>query len=72
MRQNGSQVSSTESCQTCGDAFGDEYYDARTAMGPWACMCRRCFTRGPGLNRLGTGLGQRFTRQGGAWVKAEG
>lgn len=45
-----------------------EFVDGRTKMGPWANMCVRCHDRhGVGL---GTGKGQRYTRQAdGKWLK---
>lgn len=48
-----------------------EFVDGKTTMGPWANMCPRCAKRyGAGL---GTGLGQRFTRQAdGRWLKTAG
>lgn len=44
------------------------FVDGRTRMGPWANMCQTCHDRhGTGL---GTGNGQRYTRQDdGRWLK---
>lgn len=48
-----------------------EFVDGRTQMGPWANMCMTCHRRhGVGL---GTGKGQRYTRQAdGRWLKTGG
>lgn len=48
-----------------------EFVDGRLRVGPWANMCMTCHkTHGVGL---GTGLGQRFTRQAdGRWLKTGG
>jgi hypothetical protein len=48
-----------------------EFVDGRTQMGPWANMCITCHRRhGVGL---GTGKGQRYTRQAdGRWLKTGG
>lgn len=53
------------SCDTCNrdfsEAVGTLMFDAKTRMGPWACMCDECFMKyGYGL---GTGRGQRYVRQ---------
>lgn len=54
---------SVPACDTCDTPIVDKFYDAKTEMGPWANMCPSCFTLGPGLGRLGTGLGQEYTKQ---------
>lgn len=59
-------------CETCGDLIKDTFYDAKTALGPCACMCPTCFTLGPGIGKLGTGFGQKYERQGSKWVKTAG
>jgi hypothetical protein len=51
------------SCDTCGTAIENVFYDAGTVYGPWACMCTSCFTLGPGLGKLGQGLGQKYELQ---------
>jgi len=59
-------------CETCEAPIKSVFYDAKTTMGPWACMCPSCFTFGPGINKLGLGLGQKYTkRSNGKWVKQE-
>jgi hypothetical protein len=36
-------------------------------------MCKNCFTLGPGLNKLGLGLGQEYTEnKAGNWIKTGG
>lgn len=54
-----------EKCDTCDEPIGDVFYDAKTEMGPWACMCLSCHTLGPGLGKLGTGLGQEYKKSAG-------
>lgn len=62
-----------ETCDTCLTLIDDEFIDGKTGMGPWACMCPTCFTLGPGLGRLGTGLGQKYKKQAdGKWLKVGG
>ena len=59
-------------CETCDGPIKDKFYDAKTNMGPWACMCPTCFTLGPGYSKLGTGLGQEYTFDGKHWIKTGG
>ena len=59
-------------CETCDGPIKTVFYDAATAMGPWACMCKSCFEFGPGLGKLGQGLGQEYTQHGDDWVKTGG
>jgi hypothetical protein len=62
-----------ETCDTCGTPIIDIFYDAKTKFGPWGCMCPTCQTLGPGLNKLGTGLGQEYKKQAdGRWLKTAG
>jgi hypothetical protein len=49
-------------CETCGTFILNQFYDAKTQQGSWACMCPLCFKAGPGIGKLGTGLGQEYTR----------
>lgn len=58
-----------KSCEICGKPIEKVFYDARTRHGPWACMCKTCFTLGPGVGKLGTGLGQEYTEEEGTWYK---
>jgi hypothetical protein len=60
-------------CETCDGPIDKVFYDAKTKEGPWACMCKTCFTLGPGLNKLGTGFGQEYTENKfGHWIKTGG
>ena len=59
-------------CETCNDPIKDKFYDAKTNMGPWACMCLTCFTLGPGYGKLGIGMGQEYTFDGKHWIKTGG
>lgn len=60
-------------CETCDGPIHKVFYDAKTTMGPWACMCKTCFTLGPGVGKLGTGLGQEYTEhKDGKWYKTGG
>ena len=60
-------------CDTCDSPIHDIFYDAKTKMGPWACMCPICQTLGPGLNQLGLGKGQEYTKnKSGHWIKTNG
>ena len=69
---------SDPTCDICGKKMsaGESAYDAKTRRGPWANMDQKCFDL-YGLGRLGTGLGQRYTKQlegphAGRWMKVEG
>jgi hypothetical protein len=57
-------------CEVCEWPITNKFYDAATnsLRGPWACMCQTCFTRGPGLNKLGLGIGQRYELKAGQWI----
>lgn len=61
-------------CDTCGQPIVKVFYDARTKRGPWACMCEKCQKEGPGVNQVGTGIGQEYTEDeaSGYWVKTAG
>lgn len=70
-------VGQLTNCDWCSAPFsvakaGDKMYDAKSLMGPWGNFCARCFptvTQG----KLGTGLGQEYTRQAdGKWLKTGG
>lgn len=62
-----------DNCEICEAEIDALFYDAATVMGPWACMCHSCFALGPGLNKLGTGLGQKYQKQPtGKWLKTGG
>ncbi len=50
-------------CDTCSTPITNKFYDAKTEMGPWACMCPSCQNLGPGLGKLGTGFGQEYTKR---------
>ena len=59
-------------CETCYGPIKDKFYDAKTNIGPWACMCPTCFTLGPGYGKLGMGMGQEYTFDGKHWIKTGG
>ena len=60
-------------CETCSNDIKSIFYDAKTRMGPWACMCSMCFYIGPGIGQLGTGFGQKYELQeDGKWLKTGG
>lgn len=62
-----------EKCDTCDTPIVSKFYDAKTEMGPWACMCPSCQNLGPGLGQLGLGKGQEYTKQpDGKWLKTAG
>lgn len=71
----GGKFSSTDlplRCDVCNSETPLEYFDAATRMGPWANMCRVCFSNyGIGL---GTGRGQHYIRDatGDKFHKARG
>jgi len=59
-------------CDVCNSETPLEYFDAATRGGPWANMCRVCFSNyGIGL---GTGRGQHYVRDaaGDKFHKARG
>ena len=51
------KVASIPKCDLCKEA--DAIVDGRTAFGPWAYMCKRCWLV-RGVGRLGTGYGQKL------------
>lgn len=60
-------------CDTCKTPITNVFYDAKTDMGPWACMCPSCQTLGPGLGQVGLGKGQKYEKQpDGRFLKTEG
>jgi len=38
---------------------GNVIFDSMTKLGPWAWMCSKCYSIN-GVNRLGTGFGQKY------------
>jgi hypothetical protein len=63
-----------DNCDTCKGAITDEFVDAVHVSGSWAIMCPQCHSN-PRISRgkLGTGFGQRYTRQpDGQFLKVEG
>lgn len=60
-------------CDACSMELTDKFYDAKTKFGPWGNLCPACHTNGPGLGKVGTGLGQGYTKQDdGRWLKTAG
>lgn len=59
-------------CDTCDTPITTKFYDAKTFVGIWACMCPSCFNLGPGLGKLGTGFGQEYSKKNGQFVKTGG
>lgn len=59
-----------EKCDVCRTPITTTFYDAKTSMGPWGCLCPSCFADiGIGL---GTGCGQQYSKQGDEFVKIRG
>ncbi len=54
-----------------GDKIVNEFYDAKTCMGPWAIMTPKSWKR-YGFTQLGPGLGQHYRKIHEAWLKVEG
>jgi hypothetical protein len=59
-------------CDTCDTPITKKFYDAKTSGGPWGNMCPSCFNFGPGIGKLGTGLGQEYTKQADGRFKKTG
>lgn len=65
-------------CETCGTPITNEFIDGKVVINDQnqcvcAIHCNTCFTLGPGIGRLGTGLGQRYRKQpNGKWKKVGG
>lgn len=61
-------------CDTCDTPITNEFFDMKTKHGPWACMCPTCANLGPGIGRLGQGLGQHYKQDqpGGRFYKIAG
>jgi hypothetical protein len=58
-------------CDLCGMHVEGKFYDARSRLGPWACMCVTCNTV-YGVGKLGPGYGQEYTqRADGEFVKTD-
>ena len=51
-------------CDICHKLFGDKMYDAPTRMGPWGCLCEKCYRR-----HAYPGMGQAYKRVGDEWIK---
>ena len=57
-------------CDICHKKGLRQFYDAKTKMGPWGILCKKCFkTHGVGL---GMGLGQYYVKEGKNFVKKDG
>lgn len=62
-----------ERCDVCKTPISVVFFDAKTEMGPWANLCVSCHTLGPGLGKVGPGLGQEYRKQpDGRWIKCAG
>jgi hypothetical protein len=60
-------------CDLCQRPLNGVFYDAKTAGGPWGCICPTCHTGPRGIGRVGPGLGQRYELQeDGRYLKTEG
>jgi hypothetical protein len=60
-------------CQPCLTRIRGTFYDAATRRGTWMIMCERCHVIGPGINRVGVGVAQRYEQQSdGRWLKTAG
>ena len=58
-------------CDICGTELSTEFFDFRVpSCGRWANGCPACFERQGG--RLGTGLGQKYIKQDGKFIKVGG
>lgn len=49
-------------CDTCDTPITTEFYDMKTTMGPWGCLCPSCAIFGPGIGKVGTGFGQQYRK----------
>lgn len=51
-------IPTPEKCDLCNSPFkkvkGEQFVDGATRMGPWGCLCMRCFR----LHGIGLGLGK--------------
>jgi hypothetical protein len=63
-----------EKCDICAAPIDIRFFEAKTQLrGMWANMCFSCHALGPGLGRLGNGLGQEYKKQkDGKWLKVGG
>ena len=59
-------------CECCSLPLTTTFYDAKLKTGPWALICPRCFTLGPGYGKLGLGWGQKYVKTGEGWLCTEG
>ena len=55
-----------------GVPYEDEMFDAPTRQGPWANMTRASWLEHRATDKLGSGHGQRYVREGRRWLKVEG
>ena len=59
-------------CDVCTRPLIRTFVDGKTADGRWGIMCPSCRIE-QGREKLGTGLGQKYERQGdGRWLKTAG
>lgn len=58
-------------CDICKAELSTEFFDFKVpSVGQWANGCKACFVSYGG--RLGTGLGQRYAKQDGKFIKVGG
>jgi len=58
-------------CDICHKDIKEELYDAGTNLGPWATMCKKCWTKYRKSPKLGIGYGQKYVEKEGKWIKVE-
>lgn len=60
-------------CDACRRHLEKAFYDMRSLHGPWGNFCPRCAFGGPGIGKVGPGLGQEYEQQpDGRWLKVRG
>ena len=63
-----------QECDLCKGPITDKFYDMKTLLGPWGCLCEsRANDRTKSVATLGTGYGQRYERnKAGRFMKTGG
>lgn len=65
------KVNPPQACDICRNPFRNDLYNAKTIIGQWGNLCKRCF-KDYGVG-LGLGRGQQYTKQSdGRWLKVAG